>query len=1013
MPYCLATRLFAPIHCRNSRAIGYLGCLFSVFLLTPAARAQYHFDAWTTADGLPQNSVLALRQTRDGYLWMTTGDGVARFDGVRFTFFNKSNTPGLQSNSFTAFTLWEDRQGALWMGTADAGLLRYRDGIFTAFTTREGLPNNHVIRIDEDAAGALWIFTRGGLATWKDERLQQVAPAPGSPFNDHLTTPERMGVDGTFFGLWRFEGRELWRFAYGQWTRIPLPFDARRLHVSSIVEDSQRRLWFSTLDGHDYYCVKDGRLTIFRGLAVDEQFICYQDRQGRLLLTDHKGRTRFWKDGKYSPVTGLQTGFIFRAWEDREGTLWVGTSDAGLYRLRDQVISLHRHPRGPEWNRLRPLLQDRAGEVWGGGVGLTRLREGRFENIFRVSREYAYENMISALYEDRDGTLWVGTWRGLARFKDGRWYEEPELSARIQTRLFAIRRDRQGDLWFGGEGGLYRLHGDKLTHYTAAEGVPEAEVYIIEEGRDGDLWIASGAGLLRAVSGRITALTTSDGLSSNYIAALYEDAEGTLWIGTHDGGLNRLKGGRIVSYTTAHGLYSNGVFQILEDNLGFFWMGSNRGLHRVRKQELNDFADGKTSVLTATHFDQRDGLVNSEFSGLGQPSGFRARDGKLWIPTNSGVAVVDPAAVRLNPALPPVYIEAASLDRQPIDLRRGLRIAPGQENLEIHFTALSLIKSEQLRFRYRMEGLDQAWVEAGTRRTAYYSHVAPGEYVFKVIAANSAGVWNTEGQSLSVVALPPFYQTWWFLTLAALTVGGLLLFGHKYRVAQLEKARAAQEAFSRQLIATQESERKRIASELHDSLSQNLVIIKNRAMISLQERDDHEQAFEQIEEIAAAADHLLAEVREIAHNLRPFQIDRLGLTKAIEAVIRKANTNELACTARLDKIDSLLPPESEINLYRIIQEGINNIVKHAQATQASVTIKRYEQAIEVTIQDNGRGFTPGAAPPPEDQSRNGTGLGLVGIAERGRILDCLPVIESAPGQGTTISLRVRLSKVKG
>ncbi len=512
----------APVRCRNGRITVYLGWLLALLSLTPAARAQYHFDAWTTSDGLPHNSVTGLRQTRDGYLWMTTPDGVARFDGVRFTVFNKSNTPSLLSNRFSYFTLWEDRQGALWMGTEDAGLVRYRDGNFTAFTTGDGLPNNH-------------------------------------------------------------------------------------------------------------------------------------------------------------------------------------------------VITLYQHPRGPEWSSLRPLLQDRTGQVWGSGIGLTRLREGWFENIFRASNAYAPENIVNALYEDRDGALWVGTQRGLARFKEGRWREEQGLSARIRGGIFAIRRDRRGDLWLGGVGGLYRLHGEELTHYTAADGMPEATVYAIEEGRDGTLWIATDAGLLRTVSGRFRALTTADGLSFNRVAALYEDAESTLWIGTYDGGLNRLKGGRIVSYTTEHGLYSNGVFQILEDDFGFFWIGSNRGLHRVRKQELNDFADGKISALTATHFDQRDGLVNPDCDSLGEPPGFKARDGKLWFPTNNGVPVVEPAVVRFNPDPPPVVIEEATLDRKPVDFRRGLRIGPGQENLEIHFTSLSLIKSEQLHFRYKMEGLDHGWVEAGTR----------------------------------------------------------------------------------------------------------------------------------------------------------------------------------------------------------------------------------------------------------------------------------------------------------
>jgi signal transduction histidine kinase len=333
-------------------------------------------------------------------------------------------------------------------------------------------------------------------------------------------------------------------------------------------------------------------------------------------------------------------------------------------------------------------------------------------------------------------------------------------------------------------------------------------------------------------------------------------------------------------------------------------------------------------------------------------------------------------------------------------------VAPGQRGLEINYTGLSLLKSEQVQFKYRLEGLDAEWVDVGTRRVANFPYLPPGGYRFRVIAANSDGVWNNEGAALDIFVAAPFYRAWWFFTLVALGVVGMTLLIYQRRFAALRARQAAQEAFSRQLIKSQEAERKRLAAELHDSLSQNLVIIKNRAMISLQQREDPEEVFEQVAEIAEAADHALFEVREIAHNLRPFQIDRLGLTKAIEAVVRKANAGALRFGAKLDKIDALLPPESEINLYRIIQESVNNIVKHAQATEASVTIQRREQTIEVMIQDNGRGFTTAVTQP--SQSRDGSGLGLVGINERARILGSTPVIESAPGRGTKIWLEIRL-----
>jgi signal transduction histidine kinase len=331
-------------------------------------------------------------------------------------------------------------------------------------------------------------------------------------------------------------------------------------------------------------------------------------------------------------------------------------------------------------------------------------------------------------------------------------------------------------------------------------------------------------------------------------------------------------------------------------------------------------------------------MLNAEANGGRSPSGIETRDGRLWFPTQDGVAVIDPREIKINLQPPPVVIESFKIDNESSDLPNltgdsGMTIKPSQNNFEINYTALSFINSENLRFKYKLEGLDDEWTDAGTRRLAYFSHVPPGYYTFHVIAANSDGVWNEQGASLKIVVLPPFYRTWWFLSLSILSLSGLAFFIYRRRVSRLEHEKKNQEKFSRRLIESQENERKRIAGELHDSLSQNLVIIKNRAMMSLAEPDNVSNAFEQIEEIAEAATESLAEVREIAANLRPFQIDRLGLTKAVRALIRKTVAPNLKITSRIDDIDGILPPEMQINLYRILQESLNNIIKHSKATE--------------------------------------------------------------------------------
>jgi signal transduction histidine kinase len=303
-----------------------------------------------------------------------------------------------------------------------------------------------------------------------------------------------------------------------------------------------------------------------------------------------------------------------------------------------------------------------------------------------------------------------------------------------------------------------------------------------------------------------------------------------------------------------------------------------------------------------------------------------------------------------------------------------------------------------MRFRYRLEGLDDRWTEAGNRRAANYSYLPPGDYTFRVVAANSDGVWNEAGASLHIVVVPPFWRTWWFFSLTAAMLGAAAVMIYRRRVSHLHRKHAEQEAFSRQLIESQERERKRIAAELHDSLGQSLIIIKNRALMGLSRPDDQARAIAQMEEISSAASQSIAEVREIARNLHPYQLDRLGLTKAIESIVKKASAScDIGFSMEIDDIDGALSKESEISLYRIVQESINNIMKHAEATSARVSIARNDSGIEVRIEDDGKGF---------QTSVERRGFGLIGIAERAKMLGADFDIQSQPGKGTTMILKM-------
>ena len=1005
--------------CGTFRGFAQRTGLFAYLLLflLPASLAQppYRFFSWTTENGLPQNSVQALLQTRDGYLWMSTLDGLVRFDGLRFRIFNRQNTPALTTNGFSFFALLEDRQGCLWAGTLTGGAIRYCNGTFTSLTVKDGLPNNTVVRIDEDEEGTVWIYTAPGLAKWQNGRLIRVAPEPGSPFNPYLAASNyNIGADGYLFGLWRMEAHGWQRFAYGHWSHFPLPFplrDPAKLHILSSIEDSLHRFWYKLPETPNvYYCVDRGVLTQYSGIS-SEDFVTYKDRLGNLWAYNRAGDSRLWKDGHSTALPGFSTPFAYRVLEDREGTLWIGTAKEGLYRADPQAIAMYQHPNGSQWNVVEPVLQDRTGSVWfGSRLGLFRLNKGKYENFYHAgmaSKRMAWENIVSAIYEDRDGTIWTGTWNGLSKLEGSHLVAEPS-SATIQGRINAILRDRTGDLWVGGDKGLYRIHAGHCTQLGRADGLPSDSPYVqtLFEDRRGTLWIGTASGLARSDRGRFSMLPAAADLN---ITALYEDAVGVLWIGTYDTGLARLDRETFTRYTEKDGLFNNGVFQILEDEQGFLWLSSHLGIYRIKKQDLNDFSAGRISLITSSHFGKGDGLLSVECSSQGQPTGFKARDGKLWFPTTQGLAVVDPKAVKFNRQPPPVVIEELTVDGHATDFHAGVTIKPGQENLEIQYTALSLVKSQQIRFRYRLEGLDPNWINAGARRTAYYSRIPAGSYTFRVIAANSDGIWNEIGARLEVHVLPPFYSTWWFRLLSTLAIAGVIYLIWRLRTAQWKQRQAAQRAFSRELLASQERERKRIAAELHDSIGQRLVVIKNLALLRLQNLNGNLIEREQVEEICTEASSAITEVREISHDLRPYQLDRLGLTKALRSMVEsvgKASTTVFS--ASIDDIDDLFTPEYQIGFYRITQECLSNILKHAEASEAKVVVRRNGTRLQLLVSDNGKGFTTGGT---NTEVRKG-GFGLINLSERVQLFAGKLEIQSVPMKGATINIDIDTNELR-
>ena len=981
-----------------ARQLIFLGLLCCTTAL--AQPNSYRFDHWTTDNGLPQNSIRTIVQTREGYLWMTTFDGLARFDGVRFTVFDKSNTPAITNNRFT--TVYEDREGTLWAGADHGEVITYRNGVFTSYVLAGESRGESISVFRYDLNGELMILSDKRAYYL---RAGQFIPGPPEYWNPGMKLYR--GPSGT---QWTIDARGVRQVKNGQEFLHPIKFAwGPGLRGLDIYEDRRGFLWLADQEG--VWQLKDGQKiryteqdglpphTILRPHCEDDDGGIWFSIGG--LFRDGTGVVRF-KDGRftvYGENIGLPVTNYHQLIADREGSIWVATI-GGLFRLRKELITTYSTVNGLQHNEVYPLLKTRNGDIWVGTThGPNLFRKGSFAG----NPVKGYTEIVQSFLEDRAGRIWIGSFGWLHRYENGRLKNLTPMVGE-NALVWAIHEDHAGAVWIATQRGIFKISEDKVTAaYKTEDGLPSNDVKVIHESANGDVWFGTYGGLARFKDGKFDMYTAKNGLAGNTVRSIYEDAEGTFWIGTYDDGLSRFRDGKFFNYRTEQGLHNNGVFQILEDRHGYFWISCNKGIYRVSRRELNEVAEGRLSRISSVAFGKNDGMLNTECNGGRQPAGLIADDGKLWFPTMGGIAVVDPEAAQVNPLPPPVTIEAVRLERGLANFSHEVTVAPGQREIEIAYTGLSFLNPEQVKFRYKLEGLDTDWVDVGTRRVAYFPYLSPGSYTFRVIAANSDGIWNTEGAALRIVVQAPFYRTVWFGALVGVSIVGLGYLAYRTRVAQLQRRQEEQALFSRRLIESQESERKRIAAELHDGLGQSLLVIKNRALVGGMSPEDAQQSKEQFDEISLTASQAIDEARRIAYDLRPYHLDRLGLSQSLEAMAeRVAASTPIQFTIHVPLLDGVFSKEEEASFYRIVQECVNNILKHSQATEALIAIVREEEFITLTVSDNGKGFLPTGD--ESGQTQKG-GFGLIGMAERVRMLDGAFKLETAPGQGTTITIK--------
>lgn len=782
--------------------------LFSLLCFTLLATAQivkigdkeYIKRVWRTDDGLPQNSVTSIVQTRDGYIWIGTFGGVARFDGVRFTLFNSGNTPGLSGNRI--FSLYEDDSGELWIGFESGGMARYTNGKFTSYTAKDGAPDGSYRISHRDENGRLWFvaivnnLNESRVNLFVDGQFKTFTADDGLPDTVVALAKDRDGKvwASTQSGLYVYEN-EKFRFV------------AATAEPSIINKREDGGLWVSSRRFTGFY-----ENDVISALENADQlpspsWVAWED-SGLLWL--FKDREKPWyRYGNRIVEADLQP-IVRSILMDKEGNLWVGGMGSGLACLREKKLKTYGRAEGLPKDEVSAITEDKNGIIWIAGFRLVQVKDGKL-TVFENTEE------VDTLYADADGSLWFKNKSNLVNLRDGQMMDYPEI--RDPEATF---RDSKGRLWLAANAAVGQLVDGKFVVVRGSDDPIARRVSFITEDRQGAIWFGSADGMFSYKDEKFTDYTVEKGLSNNYVRAIYEDSDGMIWAGTYGGGLNRFKDGRFTPITTHDGLFDDIVSRILVDDSDNFWMSGNRGIYRVSRRELNDFADGRIASVNSISYGKADGMVTEETNGPDSPAGWRTKDGKLWFPTIEGVVVIDPKETASTPT--PTVIEQILFDKQLLDLY-GDRIAPpGNGDLEIQYTGLSFVAPERVRFRYKLDGYDENWIEAGTRRTAFYTKLPPGDYTFRVASTNSNGQWNEAEAAMSFTLKPHFYQTKWFYALCAFGLAAIGFGFYRLRVRGLRRRAFELEAKVAERTSEVEAQKTQLAenNEKLDALNRQM-----------------------------------------------------------------------------------------------------------------------------------------------------------------------------------------------
>ncbi len=949
----------------------------------------FHRD-WQADDGLPGNNVTGVAQTQNGYLWIATQTGLARFDGLRFE--NLKIPVGRASPIIRAMLL--DDGGQLWLAEEGGDVARILGKQPSLFTSANGLSRSQPLELVQDADGAVWISNADGTVHCiQGGRVTRFGEADGLPAAGACS-------------LSRDANKKIWFAKAGQ---VGVFRDGKFVTLLTLPE---RSIQLQAQRGDVWICA-DNRLMKFSptGPPVDVGVIpsdttpvrpmaLFGDSTGAVWIGTSAGGLFRCEGTNIDPVvTSHQR--IRAITEDCEGNIWVGTDGGGLNRLRRQVVEIQDKDTGLPFDTVRSACEDATGRVWvisQNGDVLNR-SNGAWNSI--SSSPVWTGKEATCMTCDRQGIVWIGTFsHGLFRWQDGKFTVLRRADGLAQSRIHSLLADSRGDLWIAFSSGdvLQCLHDGRFKNFDLP--THSLAIRAFTEDASGKIWMANLDKRLLCVDGdKVVDETVKTSEPHDPIHCITATPDGSLWIG-YATGLGRLKDGEFVKIGRNEGLRDDSICSLMPDGRGSMWFGSDHGIFRASLRDLLAVSPGSGTQVNCVGYGRDDGLPSLQAYYGHAPGVCRTRDGRVLIPTHSGLVIVHPDLICTNTVPPPVVIERVKLDNDVIDSgddAKNFQIPPNYRKLEFAFAAPSFINTENVSIRYMLEGWDENWVDAGKDRSVSYSRLAAGKYLFHVMAANSDGMWNKTGAAFSFEVMPFFWQTWWFLSAAVVGLGGIVFAVVRFVVVRRlrEKVRWLEKE------SVVHKERARIAQDIHDDLGARLTQISLITELAQQALTQPDKTAGHVSQIASLSRQGIKSLDEIVWAVNP-RSDTLAdlVDYAGQYAVDFLQMAGIRC--RVDFPATL--PERELSgevrhgLFLAVKESLNNVVKHAQATEVFLRVKVTESRLQLEITDDGLGF---AALP-----HNALADGLRNMQQRLAEIGGVCSIASEPGAGTTIRFEV-------